>query len=259
MFCLQLPSLELAAAIALEVLLLACMCMNVATFALHVANMCYTLCLVYQWDAQPDTRVGIQPATMPLMILASTAIDTIRANPETVIKTCMGYMPTDSALFWASETEDRTLLKQQRMAYEPLVRWARRDLGLDLPTTRKMIGKLQIPEETVQYARSILEKMDHFELACLQCSVMDSKSLLIGLAVMFRKLSLKEACAASRIEEDFQTEIWGIVEGGHDMDILNNRIGLASMDTFLTSYWGSEGSDRAMSKRLAYFLSKDAA
>ncbi len=48
---------------------------------------------------------------------------------------------------------------------------------------------------------------------------------------------MSEASAASRVEEDFQTEIWGIVEGGHDMDKLNNAINLSAVDTFLTSYW----------------------
>lgn len=111
-----------------------------------------------QWDAQVHVRTGIQPATMPLMILASTAIDTIRQDPETVINTCMGYLPTDSALFWTSE-EDRVLLKKQKMTYEPLIRWARRDLNVSLPTSQTMTGKLTIPEETVKYVRSLVEKM----------------------------------------------------------------------------------------------------
>lgn len=120
---------------------------------------------------------------------------------------------------------------------------------------------------------------------------MTSKSYLIGLALMFRffncivievvhlipvsfrKLNLQDACAASRVEEvvhfeacyisftslsdslffqDFQTEIWGIVEGGHDMDILNNRISLSSVDTFLTSYWGDEEIGKSLSSRIGY-------
>ena len=176
---------------------------------------------------------------MPLMILASTAIDTISADPEVAIRTCLGFLPTDSALFWTTE-EDRILLKKQRMAYEPLLRWARRELRMDLPVSNQMIGKLSIPEETLNTARNILERLDEFELASLQCAVMNSKSLLIGLALVLRKLNLESACSASRIEEDFQTEIWGIVEGGHDMDILNSRISLASVDVFLTSYWAGK-------------------
>jgi hypothetical protein len=49
------------------------------------------------------------------------------------------------------------------------------------------------------------------------------------------------------VEEDFQTEIWGVVEGGHDMDILNNSVALAAVDTFLVS---CSASDAAFRQRL---------
>ncbi len=63
---------------------------------------------------------------------------------------------------------------------------------------------------------------------------------------------MPEACSASRVEEDFQTEIWGIVEGGHDMDKLNNAINLSAVDTFLTSYWTDS---EKMKQRLAAWKS----
>ena len=42
--------------------------------------------------------------------------------------------------------------------------------------------------------------------------------------------------AASRLEEEFQVEIWGVVEGGHDMDRLNNAVRLSSVGTFMSLY-----------------------
>jgi ATP synthase F1 complex assembly factor 2 len=39
---------------------------------------------------------------------------------------------------------------------------------------------------------------------------------------------------ASRLEEEFQVEIWGVVEGGHDMDRLNNAVRLSSVASFLS-------------------------
>jgi ATP synthase F1 complex assembly factor 2 len=38
---------------------------------------------------------------------------------------------------------------------------------------------------------------------------------------------------ASRLEEEFQVEIWGVVEGGHDMDRLNNAVRLSSVASFM--------------------------
>jgi hypothetical protein len=41
-------------------------------------------------------------------------------------------------------------------------------------------------------------------------------------------VSLDQVRRASRLEEEFQLEIWGVVEGGHDMDRLNNAVNLSS-------------------------------
>ena len=49
---------------------------------------------------------------------------------------------------------------------------------------------------------------------------------------MQRHLSLDDVITASRLEEEFQVEIWGVVEGGHDMDRLNNAVNLSSADVF---------------------------
>ncbi len=54
--------------------------------------------------------------------------------------------------------------------------------------------------------------------------------------VSFRHINVQQAITASRIEEEFQTEIWGVVEGGHDMDRLNNSVQLNSVGCFLGLY-----------------------
>lgn len=36
------------------------------------------------------------------------------------------------------------------------------------------------------------------------------------------------------------------------MDILNNRISLSSVDTFLTSYWGDKEIGKSLSSRIGY-------
>lgn len=95
---------------------------------------------------------------MPLMTLASTAIDNIQSDREHSVVTCMRYMPTDSALFWTSG-EDRLLLKKQRQHFEPLLRWARREVNLDLPTTEKMIGRLNLPEQSIQRVKALIDRM----------------------------------------------------------------------------------------------------
>lgn len=77
---------------------------------------------------------------------------------------------------------------------------------------------------------------DHFTLACLQSAIYECKSLILALAYIGRYLTLDQVKAASRLEEEFQLEIWGVVEGGHDMDRLNNGVNLSSSGLFMSLY-----------------------
>jgi ATP synthase F1 complex assembly factor 2 len=86
----------------------------------------------------------------------------------------------------------------------------------------------------------MVDHLDHFSLACLQSATMECKSLVLAIAYLSRHLSLDQVKAASRLEEEFQLEVWGVVEGGHDMDRLNNAVTLSSVGTFMGLLWQSE-------------------
>ena len=89
---------------------------------LHLPNIGIALSIAAEWDAQKaGNSKGIQPATMPMMTLAATAIDQILPDGYQVKKTCLSYLPTDTALFLTSET-DRLLLRKQRQHFQPVLR-----------------------------------------------------------------------------------------------------------------------------------------
>lgn len=203
---------------------------------LLLPNEALALCVAAEWDAQVDKKNGIQPATMPMMTLAATAIDQVQKHPAYTIDHLMRYLHTDSALFFTSE-DDRLLLQKQRRHFQPALDWAGRGLGLHLGHSDSMSGRIVHPHETVARVRGVVESLDSFSLTALQCATMESKSLLLALALLAREYSLEKCIAASRVEEEFQIEIWGVVEGGHDMDRLNNAVSLSSVDTFMRLLW----------------------
>lgn len=204
---------------------------------------------------------------MPTMIIASTAIDQVSTDPTEARTTVLRFLPTDSALFFTSD-EDRILLKKQKGHFNPLIRWANKTFGLELATTQMIGGKLNHPTLTTKRVRYIVEQLvsyftiyisiiiiiviiiiltfillfyfilkDPYELTCLQTATMECKSILMGLGLLYRFIDYSQAKEMSRIEEEFQAEIWGTVEGGHDMDRLNNLVNLSSVDSFMTIYW----------------------
>lgn len=148
---------------------------------LHLPTLELALGIAAEWDAQTDPRKGLEPTTMPLMTLASTAIDQIALDPETTIKTCMKYLPTDSALFHTDET-DRILLKKQRTLLQPPIKWLSRQLRMEIPTTTGMTSRIQHPPEILEAIEKLVSSMDHFTLACLQNATSECKSIVLALA-----------------------------------------------------------------------------
>jgi len=78
-----------------------------------------------------------------------------------------------------------------------------------------------------------LFSMDEFELSGLNFAAQTTKSLIIPLALFYRHINLSDAIAASRLEEEFQIEQYGEVEGHHDLDKVDVDVRLASASLFL--------------------------
>ena len=60
--------------------------------------------------------------------------------------------------------------------------------------------------------------MDPIALTCLFQMAISSKSAAISLCTLHGKLTIEDAVRASRIDEDYQIQTFGLVEGAHDLD-----------------------------------------
>ena len=138
-----------------------------------------------EWDAQINKNTGIQPTSMPFMILASTAVDQIIPDSAFVKQTCLSYLPTDTSLFLNDES-DRILLSKQKAAFVPLVAWFNSEFKVDIKFSHNSIQKINHSEDTLLKIRQLLDSMDPFTLACTQCLTMECKSLIIALGLLYR-------------------------------------------------------------------------
>ncbi|GMH80824.1 hypothetical protein TrST_g10637 [Triparma strigata] len=216
---------------------------------LAVPSLPLALTIANEWDYQVDY---IEPDSMPLMKIASTAIDQVNAEPEYVRENCLRYLRNDTVCYWATDSEDDRLLKKnQEEKWKKLHEWIESEEGLGhkpaFTTGLTFFGGLPHPPELVEEAEARLERMDVWELTMMQSVTMEAKSFFIGLAVVEGALTAEEAIDASRVEEEFQIEQWGLVEGGHDMDQLNNgiqiRASVVFKDMLEAGVEGGEGGD----------------
>jgi chaperone required for assembly of F1-ATPase len=66
--------------------------------------------------------------------------------------------------------------------------------------------------------KEILDQMDFMTLNCVFQVVNSCKSAAVALLLIHGHISVEQGVRASRIDEDFQTSLFGVVQGAHDLD-----------------------------------------
>jgi len=156
-----------------------------------------------EWLAQED---DILPHSMPLTQLASTAIDKLDGNRQTVVEHLLRYCETDLLCYRAELPRDLAL--RQELVWQPIVDWTSVVLGAEMLLTTGLLPITQ-PEHSVAKLREKIEAYDDLRLTALQSAVAALGSLLLGLALIEGRLTAGEAYAASELDATYQIEFWG--------------------------------------------------
>ncbi len=157
-----------------------------------------------EWAAQ-DTKV--KPDTMPLMQLASTAIDRVAPDRDRIIAETAGYAATDLVCYRAEGPAE--LVARQAAVWDPLIDWLRERYDVSLQTAA---GVMAIPQSDHALAALIraVAAQDDLRLTALAVMTGASGSLAVALAVLEGRIGPEAAAEAAQLDELFQAERWGI-------------------------------------------------
>ena len=229
---------------------------------LSLPSLPLALAVASEWDAQ---GTHLTPAQMPLMTLCCTAIDQVAGAPGPHRSDVLRYLGNDTSCYWADPDEDRVLHRNQSAAWSGLHATVSGDV-LGLPSdvsparavgggealimSRKSRGNPDVglphPPVLVERARRWVDGLDAWTLAALYGAASESKSFFIGAALVHDAVrgttgdgrdgggdsedrrDGRWAARAARVEEEFNIECWGLVEGGHDYDRLNCSVQMHS-------------------------------
>jgi ATP synthase F1 complex assembly factor 2 len=181
-----------------------------------------------EWAAQPPSRV--RPFTMPLMSLAAMALD--QPKPAgAVVDGLLRYLDTDSAAVRAPAGAG-PLADAQAAAFDPVLAWAEGRFGTPFATSAAITGAPQPPTASAA-VRAHLASLSPWRLAPVAALAGAAKSVLVAVAVEGGGLSAGEALALARLEERLQSEEWGVVEGGHDVDEAASAVAVLGPAAFL--------------------------
>jgi len=156
-----------------------------------------------EWDAQ---ETEIQPHKMPMMQLASTAIDRVRPRREDVIKEIATYAETDLLCYRADSPAE--LAARQAREWQPMLDWAAGQFDAPLTVTEGVVPVAQ-PEGALRALRAAVAACDEFALSALYTLTVVSGSLILALAVRDSAMDPESAFDASHIDEEWQASQWG--------------------------------------------------
>ncbi|MCR9215244.1 MAG: ATPase [Proteobacteria bacterium] len=179
-----------------------------------------------EWDSQ-ETK--IDPASMPLMQAAATAIDRVTPQRKKVIQDIAAYGGTDLVCYRAEYPD--SLVAKQSAAWDPLLQWIETRHQITLKTTNS-IHHINQEEEALTKMLEIVGLQKDMTLSPLYNITALCGSLVVALAVLDGHVNAEEAFEISELDETHVMEQWGI-----DAEAMerrkNNKESLAASTRFL--------------------------
>ncbi|CAG8503821.1 7276_t:CDS:2 [Paraglomus occultum] len=179
-----------------------------------------------EWESQ---NALLKHHSLPLTSLVARAIVAFEKDSDEkkdAVERLLKYLDTDSICF--RHNHPQTLVDLQRQHWDPLIDWIQSHYSVRINTTEG-IFKHPHPSETYEKLSNIVSKFDSLKLAAFERAAMLSKSFIIGLGLVERRLSVEEAVQAAQVEVNAQIMGWGEVEDAHDVDREDIRRQLGSV------------------------------
>jgi chaperone required for assembly of F1-ATPase len=156
-----------------------------------------------EWDAQ---REHIDPMTMPLTRLANSVRDQVDGREVEVRADIVKYAGSDLLCYRAESPAE--LVAAQAAAWDPVLDWARENLGADFA-----VGTGLMPVAQTAASRAAIETavapLSSFALASAHVMTTLLGSVLLMLATETGRITPEEAWKAAHVDEDWQATKWG--------------------------------------------------
>ncbi|KAI8998991.1 ATP12-domain-containing protein [Trametes punicea] len=185
-----------------------------------------------EWENQETV---LKPHALPMTSIVSRAIDAFQdgSTRSEVRAQLLRYLETDTIFYHADEPAG--LVKLQEIHWKPILDWARETFGVDIKVSNSLFVPPQTPE-TITTFGELLTTFSPWEMAAMERATYTSKSFLIALALLMRRLDVDQAAEAAHVEVNSQIERWGEVEDTHDVDYHDMRLQLGSAACLLANY-----------------------
>jgi cyclic lactone autoinducer peptide len=156
-----------------------------------------------EWQTQGET---VRPHDMPLMKLASTALDRVAQKMAEVVAEAAGYAASDLLCYRAEEPDH--LIAREAKLWQPILDWAMVRFDAPLRVTSGIVHVTQ-PSESLKALEAVLRPLDPLTLTAIADLTASCGSLILALAVWDGRIDAAAAAEAALIDETVQNERWG--------------------------------------------------
>lgn len=157
-----------------------------------------------EWSAQGEI---LDHRAMPLTALLSAAVDGGEEAAADWRAEILNYLETDLLCYRADRPQ--ALNERQEAVWAPYLDWLRREFGAALVTTTG-VAAIGQPGAAVEAVRRRLEGLSTHMLFGLRAAAAIAGSAVLALALWKQAFPAEEIFNASRLDERFQEEQWGV-------------------------------------------------
>eukprot|EP00301_Raphidiophrys_heterophryoidea_P003999 c11773_g1_i1.p2 GENE.c11773_g1_i1~~c11773_g1_i1.p2 ORF type:complete len:316 (-),score=82.69 c11773_g1_i1:1497-2381(-) len=183
--------------------------------------------IAFEWDIQGQE---IKHQSMLMTTLAATAIDDVQQDQMKYVREIIKYIETDSVCI--RNTYPEGLVRSQRQHWDPLVEFVKRHYKkAPLVTTELVLFDQN--HELINEFHDIITNFDPFTTIAVHSIVATSKSLILALGLLHEAITARDAADAALVEEKFQIEQNGLVQGYHDVFLAKTHAKIAAAAMFL--------------------------
>lgn len=161
-----------------------------------------------------DELNGIQDEVdwneLPFTALGTSAVDLTEETRKALSGKIAEYGGSDLLCYRAADSDE--LAARQAEAWDPMLDWAEKTFGLKL-NSGKGVMPIKQPESSLDRLHRHLAEMGPFNLTALNVLTGLAGSTVIGLGALCQVAPPGALWKMSRIDEDWQRELWGSAEG----------------------------------------------
>ena len=156
-----------------------------------------------EWDDQGER---LRPDTMPLYKMIATAADRVGPRRAEVVAVSLKFAETDLLCYRAQEPAELTQLQAER--WQPMLDWARNELGADMRVTQGVIPVNQ-PAAALAALQRALDGLDELALTGVSAAAAATSSLVLAFAIARGRIDAAAAAEMALLDEAFQAGRWG--------------------------------------------------